>query len=160
MEFQNLFLIGTAFLVIAADVALRLFLAPERKDRSVSDLLSFIQDGRDARPDNSPSPVCVANGNLDSVSESLLRYFELSGASRKVVQAVSQYPEGVVPKEIEFQLAEETSRVGKPPLPSTAIRKVTMNLVRADFICLQEGRLRVTERGLALNGLLHLRRQS
>lgn len=147
MEAYHVLLVAAAVGIIATDVLVRLRVAPDRRDRTLDELLCVFAGTELPR-------TIEFEPQLNSVADSLLKHFQQSFASRHIVQALVETPRGLTSKELEDRLNEMAKRYGKSSVPSSAIRKVAMILMGAGFVKLTDGRFEMTELGCALHSML------
>ncbi len=141
--------------VVAADIIVRLVIAPHRRDQWTESLLdSMIESeptARDAR-------VLPAAASLDdALGESLVRHFEQSATSRQVLAALAYRSEGMHESEVQEAVNGLLAQERKRELPAAVVRKVVMILMGADLAALRQGRLELTVAGKRLHALLEVR---
>lgn len=151
MERTDIIILGIGFTVLLADILIRLVVFPRRKDQTLEQMCALLSP--ESQASVSPGPI----EDLDPLAESLLRHFEQSYASRHLIKTLSKSPAGMCEKELELVLNREVAGAGKRELPTSAIRKVILILMGADFIRLQNGKLSITEMGWTLHSLLRSR---
>jgi len=150
MEPHGYILIAAAFVVVAADVMIRLRMTSARRERCVEDLLGMLESKDESSRARENSK--VSSGT--ALANSLLKCFNHSFASRQIVAVLADAPRGMTEKELEWRFAELAGHTGKRAVPAGAIRKVVMNLMSADLVGLSGGKLRTTDLGLALHNVL------
>jgi hypothetical protein len=148
MEIHQILLLTAVLGTVVADIAIRLRMGNGRRDDQVNALLTVLDPAEDEPAGE------TMNSYADSLTESLLRYFQQSFVSRQVVSALACSPRGMTEKQLEQRFAELASRAGKRTVPSNALRKVIMILMGADFVRISEGRFKITEYGSALHSSL------
>lgn len=150
-------LIGVIALVavVAADILVRLVIAPHRRDRWTESLLdSMIESKADARE----QPILPAAASLDdALGESLVRHFEQSATSRQVLAALAFRAGGTHESEVLTVVNQQLARSRRRELPAAVVRKVMMILMGADLAALRQGRLELTVAGKRLHALLEVR---
>lgn len=134
----SLFGLSTALL----DFFIRTKVAPTRRDWFIRGLLGKGSKIPALIPVETTSEIVQ-----DPVSTSLLKHFGNSFASREVVSALATDPGGLTGKELEERFVWAVTREGKRSLPPHVVRKVTMNLMKSDFIALDKGKFRITDLG-------------
>lgn len=161
MEPHKFILILFAFAIVAADILIRLRLTSARRERYMKNLLGMLApaDEISHRREDPELPRPEVSLGTD-VTNSLLKCFERSFASRQIVGVLAEAPRGITAKELEERFAELAGRAGKNAVPARAIRKVVMNLMSAELVRLRGGRLRTTELGRALHALLNSREEA
>jgi len=140
--------------VVAADIVVRLVIAPHRLDKWIESLLdSMIEPESAVRDERLPVAAC-----LDEVlGESLLRHFEQSATSRQVLAALAFRPNGMHESEVQQTVNGFLAQKHKRELPAAVVRKVVMSLMEADLTALRKGKLQLTTAGNRLYALLEVR---
>ncbi len=158
MNTAEIILILVAAGLVAADIAVRLIIAPRNRDRWFGDLLDMLhepQPGFEAAPALAPKLP-----PSESLGESLLRHFLQSSLSCRVVDILAASDRGMheadIAATVNARLAESNRRL----MPEAAVRKVVMILMGADFISLRHGLLSLTHLGRQLHQVLVERRRA
>ena len=140
---QNIYLVIIAAGIVGLDIAVRLYLARDRRDGFYESLLQ-IRDGLSTRNNISePDPVRTD----DSLATALITYFQQSFASRQVMAALASSGDGVPGRHLEQQVAHYVAETWKRKLPLTAIRRVLMILMGANLVDQQNGKFALTNLG-------------
>lgn len=144
--------------VIAADIIVRLVIAPHRRDKWIESLLdSMIESGDAVRT----VPAFPTPASLDeALGESLLRHFEQSATSRHVLAALAFRTDGTHESEVLAVVNRQLSQLHKRELPAAVVRKVVMIQMGAHLAALRQGRLELTTAGKRLHALLEVRSAS
>jgi len=158
MNTAELIVLIAAVCLLATDIALRLFVAPQNRDRLVTDLLDIMHEPRLAS-DTAPGLVPTLLPS-ESLGESLLRHFAQSSLSCRILDILAAngnaMPEADITAAVNAQLIEKS----RQPLPEVAVRKVIMILMGADFVRLRHGLLSLTDLGRQLHRVLGERRRA
>lgn len=141
--------------VIAADIIVRLVIAPHRRDKWTESLLDSMIESESAVWIAPPFPALA--GLDDGLSESLLRHFEQSATSRQVLAALAFRTGGMHESEVHAVVNRQLIRLRKRELPASVVRRVVMILMGADLAVLRQGRLELTTAGKRLHALLGVR---
>jgi|EBPBio282013_DNA_FD.fasta_scaffold17183_1 hypothetical protein len=141
--------------VVAADMIVRLRIAPSRRDKFLEDLFESMTE---PEPAEHMSQVNHAPTVLDhSLVESLLRHFELSAISRQILAALALRTVGMSEPEVVSAVNHQLARQRRQELPAAVVRKVIMILMGADLTALRQGQLEITNAGRHLHTILQER---
>lgn len=144
-----------AIAVVALDVIVRLVIAPHRRDKFLETLLDSMT-GPEAADSTARAPHAAAALD-DALAESLLRHFEHSAISRRILAALTADSDGIRESEVFAHVNRQLAHVGKRALPAAVVRRVVIMLMRADLVTLRGGRLELTTGGKRLHALLEVR---
>ena len=153
-EFGTIIAIAVIVCVVAADILVRLVIAPHWRDRFLEELMDNLVE---------PEPSVVTDGESqftlldETINESLLRHFEQSVTSRKVLDALADKPGALREHEVVAVLNRQLADGHKRPLPTAVVRRIVMILMGSNLVRLHRGRLEITEAGKRLGALLHAR---
>lgn len=141
--------------ILAADIALRLIIAPHSRDQLVEDLFGILHE-----PEIT-SEIALARQShpSQSLGESLLRHFAQSSLSCRIVDILAASDTGMRETDIRSAVNAELIEKRRRPLPEVAVRKVVMILMGSDFVCLGHGLLSLTDLGRQLHRVLVERRE-
>lgn len=144
-----------AIAVVSADIIVRLWIAPHRRDKWTESLLDSMIESESA---DRVGQVLPATACLDDVlGESLLRHFEQSATSRHVLAALAFRSDGMPESEVLAVVNRALASSRKRELPIAVVRKVVMILMGADLAALRQGRFKLTVAGKRLHALLEVR---
>lgn len=142
--------------ILAADIAVRLIIAPHNRDHLVEDLLGILHE-----PEvTSETALARQFHPSHSLGESLLRHFTQSSLSCRVLNILAASDGGMHEADIAAAVNAELIEKSRRPLPEAAVRKVVMILMGSDFASLRHGRLSLTDLGRQLHRVLVERRGS
>ena len=152
MNIAEIILILVAVGLVAADIAVRLIIAPRNRDRWVGELLDVLHE---PQPDVEAAPA-IAPKLLpsESLGESLLRHFTQSSLSCRIVEILAANGSGMHEAEIAAAANAQLAEKNRRPMPEAAVRKVVMILMGADFVSLRHGQLSLTHLGRQLHQVL------
>ena len=154
MSMVEIILVLIVMAIAAADIVVRLYVAPKRKDQLVEDLLDVLHE-----PDDVPSlDAARARAISGNLMESLLRHFMQSTLSRQIVESLATRQAGLCEREVVDRLVERLEGEGAKALPLAAIRKVLTILMGSDLVVMSHGAIRLTAAGQDLYNVLHDRR--
>lgn len=141
--------------VIAADIIVRLVIAPHRRDKWTESLLDSMIEPESAVRDGRlfPTAACMD----EALGESLVRHFEQSAISRHVLAALAFRTDGMHESEVQRAVNGMLAQERKRELPTLAVRKVVMILMGADLAALRQGKFQLTTPGKRLHALLEAR---
>jgi len=158
MNIAEIVLVIAGVCILAADIAVRLVIAPHNKDRLVEDLLNILHE---------PHPVSNAVPGLapthlpsESLGEGLLRHFTQSWLSCRIVATLAASDAEMRESDIVAEINAVLIESGRRALPEVAVRKVLMILMGADFVTLRHGALSLTALGRHLHSVLDERRRT
>jgi len=141
--------------VVALDVIVRLVVVPRRRDMFVEALLDSMTEPESAgQAARFPQAAAALD---DSLAESLLRHFEHSATSRRVLAAFTLESDGMRESEILSAVNRKLVHLRKRELPAAVVRRVLIILMRADLAELNGERLELTTAGKRLHALLEMR---
>ncbi|HWQ90886.1 MAG TPA: hypothetical protein VN673_04390 [Clostridia bacterium] len=137
-----------AILVILADIVVRMFLLPRRKEKLLQNLLDqLVESNAEEEESLSAGAKVVAPTDL---SECLLRLFEKSGTSREILNTLASN-KGLTHNELSVALNQRMAERSNSALPPSVAERVAVNLINAGLLTMEHGRLRSTEVGQRLN---------
>lgn len=151
--------VGTiiAILVIAAlvgaDILVRLVIAPHRRDRFLEELMDNLVETVPSVGEDISQPTAVD----ERIGENLLRHFEQSAMSRRVLTALASRSEAMRERDVEAVVNHELVRSHKRPLPASVLRRIVMILMGANLVALRRGKLEITDSGKLLGSVLRAR---
>ena len=140
---QNVYIVMIIAGIVGLDIAVRVFLAPNRRDSFYESLLQ-IRDGLLAPKNISAAGTAPTDA---SVADALVAYFQQSFTSRQVMAALATSTDGVAGRRLEQRVADHVAEKWKRKLPLTAIRRVIMILMGANLVDQQDGRFALTSLG-------------
>lgn len=158
MNTTEIIIVVAIVCIVAADIAVRLFIDRHNKDRLVEELLDIL---------HAPRPVSRSVPGLapthlpsESLGEGLLRHFTQSWLSWRIVDILAASGTEVRESDIVAEINVVLIDSGRRSLPEVAIRKVIMILMGADFVTLRHGALSLTALGRHLHSVLDERRRA
>lgn len=155
MNTAEIILVIAAVCILAADIAVRLVIAPHNRDHLVEDLLDILHEPETT----SETAVARQLHPSQSLGESLLRHFTQSSLSCRIVDALAASDSGMHEADIAAAVNAELTEKHRRPLPEAAVRKVVMILMGAHFVSLRHGLLSLTDLGRQLHRILADRRR-
>jgi len=145
----------TVIVVVTLDTIVRLVVVPHRRDKFVETLLDSMTE---PEPPDQTARLPHASAALDdSLAESLLRHFEHSATSRRVLAAFTLESDGMRESEILSAVNRKLVHVRKRELPAAVVRRALIILIRANLAELNGERLELTTSGKRLHALLEVR---
>lgn len=154
MNTAEIVLILVAVGMVAADLAVRLAIAPHKQDHLVADLLDILHEPEITSETALPREFSPSQ----SLGESLLRHFTQSSLSCRIVDVLAASDTGMHEADITAAVNAELIEKRRRPLPEAAVRKVVMILMGADFVSLRHGLLFLTDLGRQVHRVLVERR--
>lgn len=144
-----------AIVAVAADIIVRLVIAPHRRDKWTESLLDSMIEPEPAVRDERlfPTAACVD----EALGESLVRHFEQSATSRQVLAVLAFRTGGMHESEVQQAVNGMLAQERKRELPAAVVRKVMMLLMGANLAALRQGNLQLTTAGKRLHALLEVR---
>lgn len=157
MNLAEIILCVTAIVVVAADIIVRLMIAPHRNHKFIEDLCDGITELQPATELKAMDR--AAEPTVGRLEESLLRHFEQSTVSREVLKTLASQARGMSEAEVLAAVNHRLAQKRRRELRAAIVRKVVMILMGADFVVLRDGSLWITDVGKHLNACLHRRNQ-
>lgn len=149
-------MVAAAAVVVGVDILVRLVLAPRRRDAYIIELL----DGLAGPPaQTEPLSVQEAEPRVTELTECLLRHFERSVISHRILNTLAHGETGLEHRELTAALNHSQSERGKPALPMAVVRRVATTLLHAGLVNIEGGALKITALGRELDGLLRSRKE-
>lgn len=145
MDLTHIFIAIVAIVVIGIDIAVRLRIAPSRRDAFYKALIEMNAGWRTERRGSR-----VDEEEL-SLAKALLQVFQESFTSRHVIAALAKAPDGLEGKELERHVREAAVQKWNRPLSINAIRRVIMILMGANLVDLRDGKFAMTGIGWSLH---------
>ncbi len=152
MNTLEIILVLSVAAVVAVDIALRVVIAPHRKDKLVEELLDSLHEP-------CPEGAFVIEPKLtlfpsDGLRHALLKHFMQSALSCQVVEVLAGCGSGMNETEIARAVNARQTERDKRTMPEVAFRRVIMILMGADFVVLRRGVLSLTDLGRRLHKVL------
>jgi hypothetical protein len=147
MEMTHMYLAAIAIIVVGIDIAIRLRVAPRRRDafyKALNEMGAGMKSEHRARTSS-------ADDEQVSLGRALLQVFQESFTSRQVIAALARSPDGLDGKELEQQISEAAVAKWNRQLSINAIRRVIMILMGANLVDLRDGKFAMTETGWNLH---------
>ncbi|OQC66164.1 MAG: hypothetical protein BWX48_01852 [Verrucomicrobia bacterium ADurb.Bin006] len=144
--------------LLATEIILRLFVAPQNRDRLVKDLLDIMHEPRlESDTTSGLVPTLLPS---ESLGEGLLRHFAQSSLSCRILEVLARNGNEMHMTDITAAVNAQLIEKSRQPLPEVAVRKVTTILMEANFVRLQHGLLSLTFLGQQLHSVLGERRRA
>lgn len=143
-----------AIIVLGADILVRVVILPHKRDTFLEGILDHLLDpGTGTAAQGFPESTALPAKDLH---ECLLRHFEKSGTSRRMLKVLTE-TSGLDPEDLAEALNKPRAGADHPPLPLAAARRVAGILVNAGLAGVDRGMVRITDLGKELNSLLQER---
>lgn len=146
---MEIIIVLAAIGILTADIVVRLFIAPRKRERFVADLLNIMYEP--GVPAASAAMHVHPNHLWDALGEGLLRHFTQSWLSCRILEILAASKPGMCEMDILTEINLALVEKGRQPLPEVAVRKVLMILLGADFVTLHHGTLSLTGQGRNLH---------
>lgn len=152
MNTTEILLVVIVLGILAIDIAVRLVIAPHKRDQYVEDLLNILHEPHPV-PNVKPSHTSMLLP-FENLGDALLKHFMQSSLSCQILEILAT--SNVSMSEADIAIAVNNGLIAKErrALPDAAIRKVIMILMGADFVRLRHGALSLTDLGKNLHGVL------
>lgn len=100
-----------------------------------------------------PQPLAMDN----SLTESLVRHFELSAASRHILTTLALQKGGMSELDVASAVNLQLARQCRQELPAAVVRKIVMILMGSHLTTIRQGKLEITNAGRHLHTILQSR---
>lgn len=153
----TIIMVAVAVAVVGADLVVRLVLAPRRRDAFINELLDVLAGPvEQTEPASAQQP---ADPQVPEITECLLRHFERSGISYRILNTLADGETSLEQRELTAVLNRSQSERGKPALSLAVVRRVATALLHAGLVSIEGGALKITALGRELEGLLRSRKE-
>ncbi len=141
--------------LIACDIFVKRLAAKRSRKCLWENLLNLLLESEPANQvSHKPKPPMAVDNSL---TESLVRHFELSAASRHILTTLALQNGGMSESDVALAVNLQLARQRRRELPAAVVRKIVVILMGADLTTIRQGKLEITIAGRHLHTILQSR---